>query len=58
MHSFIDSLNEEEFGEASETFTYDENTTTPAMDLGLLVSHLILLMAYPGPLVSNFTFNG
>lgn len=31
-----DSLNEEEFGEASETFTYDENTTTPAMDLGLL----------------------
>ncbi|XP_038878504.1 uncharacterized protein LOC120070724 [Benincasa hispida] len=31
-----DSLNEEEFGEASENFAYDENTTTPAMDLGLL----------------------
>ncbi|KAL0558545.1 hypothetical protein IC582_003120 [Cucumis melo] len=31
-----DSLNEEEFGEASENFTYDENTTTAAMNLGLL----------------------
>lgn len=31
-----DSLNEEEFGEASETMTYDENTTTPAIDLGLM----------------------
>ncbi|XP_022933797.1 DNA-directed RNA polymerase III subunit RPC4-like [Cucurbita moschata] len=31
-----DSLNEYEFGEASEARTYDENTTTPAMDLGLL----------------------
>lgn len=45
MHYFIDSLNEEEFGEDSEARTYDENTTTPAMDLGLLVSHWILWMA-------------
>lgn len=39
MHCFIDSLNEEEFGEASENLTYDENTTTAAMNLGLLVSN-------------------
>ncbi|XP_022988288.1 uncharacterized protein LOC111485583 [Cucurbita maxima] len=31
-----DSLNEEEFGEGSETLSYDERTTTPAVDLGLL----------------------
>lgn len=58
MHCSIDSLNEEEFGEASENFTYDENTTTAAMNLGLLVSQCILLMVYPEPLVSNFVFNG
>lgn len=31
--------NEEEFGEGSEESTYDENSTTPANDLGLLVSN-------------------
>ena len=44
MYYFIDSLNEYEFGEASESRTYDENTTTPAMDLGLLVSQWIRWM--------------
>lgn len=31
--------NEEEFGEGSEESIYDENSTTPANDLGLLVGN-------------------
>lgn len=36
----IEFLDEEEFGEAAESRTYDENSSNPAMELGLLVSKL------------------
>lgn len=35
-----DRLDEEEFGEAAESRTYDENASNPAMDLGLLEENL------------------
>lgn len=34
-------LDEEEFGEASESTAYDENSTNPAMELGLMVGNMI-----------------
>lgn len=35
-------LDAEEFGEASETVTYDENSANPAVELGLMVGNLTI----------------
>lgn len=37
-HVMIEYLNEEEFGEAAITRTYDESKSNSAMELGLLVT--------------------
>lgn len=39
--SLVELLDEEEFGEAAESITHDENSTKAARDLGLMVGTCI-----------------
>lgn len=37
---FVEILDEEEFGEVTETAVYNESSVNPALELGLMVSGL------------------
>lgn len=55
----VELLNEEEFGENSETTTYDENAANPAVELGLMVGNLkIKDQIVFRSLILYFTFKG